>query len=496
MKALRLHNHEPVVFSSSAASAGGHATLAHVPGSALWGAAAAKVYARDDAQGAFVEVHSGDLRFSAAFPLSRGHPAFPMPHTFQEPKHEKGGLADGILTTAVWNMADRGVADLKSGPGEALKGYYLAADHSVVRPRRMDRGKTAIVEGERLAADSQFFQYEYLAAGQDWLAWIDGPAELCERASASMIGDGIRLGRSGLKEFGGGFRIELADAPDSRAGQWTETLAAGDALILWCLTDMALTDSYGMPDLAPDLSTLVGEPRTERLAPGRSTITTRRYAPYNAYLRALDREHAVIEAGSVLVYDLEQPLELGRFRSGIGQWRERGLGMVWPNAPMLMELRPAKATPAPAKAAPASESKLRSDTPGSMDDPRPALDKDERHVRERAEARTAERGELEGIGVDANLVHERLGKIIKVAIGHGQDPPSASQWSLIAREAENSGDLNALKAVLLGKGGACVGPANPEWEPLRKTLEEIIDKGVNLRAFARAAWRLAAEARQ
>src|SRR5665213_222665 len=188
MKALRLHNRESVVFSATAASTGGHRSLAYVPGATLWGRAAARLYADrspDTVGQRFGEVHSGALRFGPGFPLSpSGRPAFPMPQSLQQPKHDASLHVGEQLNIAVWNTAHPSAQERRTelGQGEAIKGAFLSAAGEVVRPRRAESGKTAVIEDARRAAEAQFFQYEHLAPGQDWLAWIDGEAGAAGRA--------------------------------------------------------------------------------------------------------------------------------------------------------------------------------------------------------------------------------------------------------------------------------------------------------------------------
>lgn len=483
MKALRLYNHDAVIFSADAASAGGHRTLGHIPGSALWGRAAAAFYGQTGSD-AFEACHSGRLRFSPGFPVTMtGLPAFPMPQTFQQPKHTAGGLVNSTLTDKVWNNAHPdAIANAGGEPGEAIKNRYLAADGSVVQPKVEDRGKAAIEPGGRRAKTSAYFQYEHIVARQKWIAWIDGPAPLQEAAEKALVGERRRLGRSGLKEFGGGFDIWLADDLDPRAAHWTKTAGKEGRLVLWCLTDVACADAWGTPVFAPTPNQLVEGGFAGQLEPGLSAILTRRYAPYNAHLGAPDREHAVIEAGSVLVYqDVDPALSLGVFREGVGQWRERGLGMVWPNPPMLLELRPASACAG--VVAPANWP--------ARDPSRVKLTDEDDAVLRRLRARRAMRADERDIQDKTGKLVRRLEDRLQAAVRRGEPTPGPAQWSHLAAAAEKAeaGEAQLRDELFEEKTGICQGV---EWRSMRGFMEQILtgDGGISPKVLARAAWRL------
>src|SRR5665213_250445 len=502
MKALRLHNRESVVFSATAASTGGHRSLAYVPGATLWGRAAARLYADrspDTVGQRFGEVHSGALRFGPGFPLSpSGRPAFPMPQSLQQPKHDASLHVGEQLNIAVWNTAHPSAQERRTelGQGEAIKGAFLSAAGEVVRPRRAASGKTAVIEDARRAAEAQFFQYEHLAPGQDWLAWIDGEAGAAGRAADALAGQG-RLGRSKMKAFGGGFMAKVEEADDPRTEGWPGPAApAGGDLVLWCLSDLAIVDVFGSPDLAPSLGSLLGRAVAAELDLGRSAVGTRRYAPYNGWLHAHDREHAVIEGGSVLVYCLREAVALSDFRDALGLWRERGLGMVWPNPPLLMALHPGEGLEAPPKSA-----------RGPAGQPTPSLGAADQRLlavlRERAKSRLA----AKTVEIEAAKLIVDLKRVLAIARKRGERVPTATQWALVATAADRAANMSALALSLRhAKNGHCAGERNPEWGPLTGTLARLLGPyagepgGAVMPAasvpqpaiFARAAWRLRA----
>lgn len=475
MKALRLSNTTDVAFSASPASAGGHEALRHIPGSALWGLVAGAHYRSGG--DTFVAAHSGDLRVSPGFPLVGGEPAFPAPQTLRRPKHQSGFGDDGWLADSVWNPIWPITGD-QPGPGEALKRWYLTAAGRVVKPDVAERGKTAIRAGDRRAADGQYFQYEHLEGGQDWVTWIDGTGD--EAASSTLAAGSLRLGRSRLPEYGGAFGVTpLPDWRDPRTDQWAET--ARETLVLWCLSDLACTDEWGMPSLSPSPEDLGVGAFPGKLDMARSAIMTRRYAPWNTYLRAPDREHAVIEAGSVLVYALTGPVDLGPFREGCGRWRERGLGLVWPNPPLLMKVRPGEGLSRPSLPDASRDRKA----------PSGELSGSETLIVSVLKARLQSRNAEAKIDKDAGRLIQQLLTSLTAAAARGEQTPGPSQWSLVAGAADGSPDTAALHRALLELGGLCVGAANPEWQSMAAVLENILQQDdVTPGAIGRAAWRL------
>ncbi|KAB2864249.1 MAG: hypothetical protein F9K43_18125, partial [Bauldia sp.] len=71
MIALRLFNHEEMVFSATPATVGGHDAVLNIPGSALWGAALARLYAATPKDEKAIEaLWLGKVRLSPGFPLT------------------------------------------------------------------------------------------------------------------------------------------------------------------------------------------------------------------------------------------------------------------------------------------------------------------------------------------------------------------------------------------------------------------------------------------
>ena len=483
MIALRLFNHEEMVFSATPATVGGHDAVLNIPGSALWGAALARLYAATPKDEKAIEaLWLGKVRLSPGFPLTHERcPAFPMPQTFQEPKHEKGGIDNDRITDKLWNTRFGECKDKQNGDRiqtEAIKRTFLAADGSVAKPNASERGKAAVIEGDRRVEIGQFFQYEHLAAGQHWLAWIDFDADAeaeAERVAAVLTGRRLALGRSKRREFGGDVEVtRVKDWHDPRNfGVAQVGDGAENGLVLWCLSDLALADDYGTPILAPKPEAL-GISATGSLHKAKSQITTRRYAPHNLHLGARDREQAVIAAGSVLIYTLDAPLPLDAFKSGLGLWRERGLGIVWPNPPMAMVERPVEGICRPEQAGmvelPAA--------PGQAAGKPEELSANEKALVVSVTARATVTGNLRLISEKAKTIGDDLTKVARNASKRREEIPAPTQWSRLAdiAIAANASDAEP-KVKLEGFEAATkdLTEGNASWSSIRDKLGKVIE---------------------
>nr|WP_294553880.1 hypothetical protein [uncultured Rhodopila sp.] len=497
MIALQLTNAAEMVFSATPATEGRQHTLDFIPGQALWGALAARIYAHPVHRArAFELVHAGVLRVSPGFPLTRaGQPAFPWPQCLQHPKHESERVEDGRKTRRLWNTLDGALVESERKQTEPPKGQFIAADLDLARPARRDRGKAAIQPGGRRAATAQFFQYELLDADASWLAWIDAddPADL-EIAALLLDGAVLQLGRSKRREYGGDVTVTVRR-------DWVPALPRADRgteVVVWCLSDVALPDCCGGIDLAPEPERFGIPGFHGRLDRVRSLIATRRYAPFNAFLRARDREHAVIEAGSVLVYtDASAPA--AGFDKPIGLWRERGLGIVWVNAPVLNTDGKIGALTTSRSAGNAAEAP----------EPSPKAEADSvllAVLRARAARVQDATSVTEGVGNLFALLRAQQTDLAEA----GEAVPGASQWSRVANVAGAAGQLAELQDGLFNPAnGICVGVTNREWQVFYPTLRSLIgaaaQRPADFRRFSdealctvlqRAARKMAAAARK
>lgn len=162
---------------------------------------------------------------------------------------------------------------------------------------------------------------------------IDGDVghEVVGAIRKRLNGATLRLGRARGTSYGGEYAVSVeADAAEDRV------LAEGISgiVLVLALSDLAILDDLGVPTAMPDAATFgLGN---ARFLGSRSALRLRRFAPWNAHLNTRDVERQVIEAGSVLAYELQTPLATAvPCRQTVGLWREAGLGRVWLNPPIL-----------------------------------------------------------------------------------------------------------------------------------------------------------------
>jgi hypothetical protein len=319
---LTLTPEDPASFSRHNATDGLHQSHAAPPGSALWGWAISKLYGNDKAR-AFELFHSGELRFSDAVPLiDRQTPAFPNPLTLYYAKH--GGKpfdSNGNLDAAKLSLNRMG---FEGRQAENLKNHHISlALNQTAKTGRNHRLRTAIVD--RKAEDGKLFGTEFVKAPAGYRATIEGsPEHLAIIANAFPDGGRIFLGRARSSGYGGAYTCawepEAAD-PWSAAGSVT-----GDDATLWCLSDIALVDKFGLPCFEPAGGEFGLDGWT--LDHAKSSINTRRFAPWDRTEGGRSSEICVIEAGSVLCYKRrESPTNLS-IKIRVGQHQERGFGRV------------------------------------------------------------------------------------------------------------------------------------------------------------------------
>ena len=480
---IRITLEEDCVFSASTATEGGHEGLDRVPGQALLGAAAARLYRELDSADAFTLFHSGKVRFGDGLPAAGEAAASPMPLAWHHPKEEAPADTDGRLDPErVFNFACvDGLGDDRQ-PAQ-LRGGYVRADGLRLRPEREFRLKTAIDPEKGRAEEARLFGYDALLRGQTFLARIDADDDvdpaLVERALAALNGECL-LGRSRSAEYGRA-RLEPVDVPLPQSGQ------PNKRLVLWLLSDLALMDDQGQPTL---------EPRPEYLGLGagevdwaHTFIRSRRYAPWNAHRRGYDREREVLVAGSVVTVDLEEApsaAALERLATGVGLYREGGLGRILANSALLEGAHPRFTAPT----AGAGEAAL-----SRPDDP--LLDwletlGDDRDERVDAAARRL-----------AEEIGERIVAARRLAgvPGGSAFGPSRSQWGAVAQLARNRPDdlaerLFRRKDAVIRRDKAgwqeIVPPGSEggEWPTLAGWLQqrfEALDAGDRADILARAA---------
>ena len=337
------------VFSERNATEGGHSALDYIPGGALLGAAAARLYKDNDAVTAFDWFHSGKVRFSNAYQLTQqGHRTYPIPACWHEAKNEPAtedaqGTENNVTrlnTDKVWRLDKMPKMQLPSNKQpKQIRDGYIAQNGHLAEPKKHLRMKTAIDAATGRAKEGVLFGYDSLRAGQCFYAQIQLDDDLNQEAVESIkavFKQPLLLGRSRSAEYGRA-SAKLLDRADS----FSAVQSDGNEITLWLQSDLMVLDAYGQPTLCPS-STDLGLPDGKFLAE-KSFIRTRRYSTWNAYKHGYEMERQVICKGGVLVYELKESLETKHFERlahGLGLERQAGLGQVWLNPAMLDNEKP------------------------------------------------------------------------------------------------------------------------------------------------------------
>ena len=289
------------VISERAATTGGHRTLDYIPGANLLGAAAAQLYNKDQAV-SFQLFHSGKVRFGNAYPLSPTNvPTLPVPLCWHLPKGAEDSDYKNVRNLIHASKEQFDEWDNRGEQQKQLRSGYLSPSGEKVTPSKNYHLKTAIDRTKQgMADEAQLFGYQSLAAGSCWYFSISFDDDLNQQLVnqvADAIRGTIRVGRSRSAEYG------LLAVQRTEIAPFQFSPVADDRLLLYCLSDLALTDPLtGISTLIPDPAAHFGLAEGSFNA-GRSYIRVRNYAPFNSTRKRFDIERQVIARGSVLVFE-------------------------------------------------------------------------------------------------------------------------------------------------------------------------------------------------
>lgn len=320
---------EPVIISRSSATTQ-HQTLDHIPGSALLGAVASKLYPQLSTEEAFTLFHSGEYRFSPAYPVvtntdnpQYGEIALPAPASWHTTKGEKNDLS---------NHAARRFARDELTQYQQIRQGFISSACTLQYAADIRTGltaRTALDSESQRAKEGQLFQYAFIQAEQTFAGWVDcAEPALAILLQQTLHGEFV-LGRSRNSEFG---KVSLSLYQPQTQPQ--PAVVRGNELVIWCLSDMACLDAFGQPTLTPSAQDLHPELCGD-LDPTRTFIRSRRVRRFNRARGGLNSEQLLIAAGSVLTYQLQDaPTEQALHtltEQGCGFAREQGLGWVMIN---------------------------------------------------------------------------------------------------------------------------------------------------------------------
>jgi hypothetical protein len=437
---------DDVVLSQRPATEGGHESLDFIPGAALLGAVAARLYRQCSPDDAYLLFHSGALRFGDGVPLAGGYACWPMPLCWH---HAKGMDAVGEDERLVEDLIASPKALQDKDPNvqpKQLREGFVRADGLLLRQSKSLRMKTAIDPETGRIKESQLFGYESIAAGQCFGTSVAADSRVPDSLWAQVAAlfqepMELHIGRSRSAEYG---RV-LAER--GTAARPPALGGASNRLTLWCLSDLLLLDDSGQPTLDPRPSHF-GLTRG-RLDPDGTFLRFRRYAPWNAHRQAYDVQRQVIRRGSVIAFTgIDPPLtdaERRAIESGVGLHREQGLGRVCIDPKLLATPHPRFDPPIKGAEAPPA-------------DPEPPDDPLIRWL-ERQQSSSASRREAE---VQAKQLKKALREAYRLARTFAGVPPhvpvgpSPAQWGSVYEAARRAASREQLFATLFdGENAIC-----------------------------------------
>lgn len=314
---IRIELLDPVISSQGVASAADPGSLPYIPGAMLWGLYANHIYASAKDR-ALRLLHSASVRFLDGLPLTDHGPAFPVPRSIHLPKAAGPERLHDLKRDLTIDPFE---PDLKQ-----QRGWAVTSGQSPMRVEYESSLRTAITPDLGVAAEGQFYALTAVRAGQQFLAVVEGETEAEVREVADFLCGGSPRGNSVAKDhiLGRSKSAEFGTCRLSRADAWALTPVKSKAQYIWCLSDLAAVDEFGLPTGRPE-TTFFGAEIDWR----RSFLRHRRYAPYNAAWNARGPERLVIERGSVFTLKAGG-LDAGLHRLGLHQ--ETGLGLVFASA--------------------------------------------------------------------------------------------------------------------------------------------------------------------
>lgn len=308
----------------SARTQGKVRSLDYVPGRALWGVAAHRLFARGlDEVGALRWLRGGELRFHDAVPADGDGRSYPTPRSWHREKYARSGH-DPVLNLVHDDLRDeirrrqfQPLPAMWRGPG----GREIVVEHRYSL-------RTAVTESGR-TAEGLLFGIDSLPAGTRLHGRLSGVDEAVARVEGLLDGEDLLLGRSKSAEFGL-VRCRVMSSPAEGL-----RLVSGrrSRVSFLCVSRLALRDpDTGAPDFSFRWQDFGLPDESWRLVPEASFVRVARYTPFNATWGRPESDRFVVEPGSVVTFQgaAEADLETVRRKvsSGVGLYRAEGLGEV------------------------------------------------------------------------------------------------------------------------------------------------------------------------
>lgn len=312
-----LTNLDPLVISQSSASTNNHECLDYIPGSAILGAIAARLYPELEPEQAMAMFHNGACRFGPAYHILNDQIALPVPAAWHGIKNDESALSNH--TAADFKRQDDKQYQQK-------RNGYVTSNNELAKVEHNLTTRTAIDETTQRAKDGQLYSYASIAPNQHFAGWVEADDPALLALIKPLLNSQLSIGRSRTSEFG---RVQL-HSPKQQP-KTNSAISNGKELIIWCLSDMECKNKYGMPTLAPCAADIHPALKGE-LDASRSFIRTHKLRRFNRARGGFDTEQQLITSGSVLTFILEeaasQTLLNELAEQGVGYHRQQGLGWV------------------------------------------------------------------------------------------------------------------------------------------------------------------------
>ena len=434
---------DPIIVSQSSATTNNHQGLDYIPGSALLGLVASRLYPALTETQTWQLFHSGEVQFSAAYPVVEQQLSLPIPASWHVAKGEAMTVNDRI-NPMLQNQALDFTRDQTIQYKQCRQGY-VTANGAVAVVKQGVVTKTALDRQTGTVKEGSLFSYSFLDAKQTFMGWIDCASVDDKSAIETILAGTHRLGRSRGSEFGR-VSIECIDAP-----QWPTAQPAQNRLVLWCLSDCQCLNHIGLPTYTPQLTDLVTG-ASGNLNTSQSFIRTTTVSRFNQKRQGFDSEQALIAKGSVLVFDgvtiTDEQLVL-LTTNGIGLNRQQGLGWVMVNpAWASQEALTTDVLFSPIKCQYAPEQKSST----AVQTPLMAWVERQQHLQHSA-INNVKKAKLVFSGLMSDLQAARAYNHIADSYEFG---PSSSQWRRIADVLRHNSDEVTWKPALFdSKHGIC-----------------------------------------
>jgi CRISPR-associated protein Csx10 len=306
---------DPVIMTQSSATEGGLQALDYITGSAILGALSGKLYARLSAQDSWSIFHSGDVQFSACYPVVNNELSLPVPASWHFAKGDDWQKEGLLQAAAISNHASQHSSRDEQTQYKQCRSGFINSQGQLAHVKQTLITKTAL-DDKQTAAKGQLFNYSAINAGQTFIGFIGAASEQLKMIKQHLAGK-HSIGRSRSSEFGR-VNIELIELTQPQVSP-----AFTSELSVYCVSDMECVDQFGLPTFTPSLGELVGDAAASgSLDAGRSYIRTTTLSRFNQKRGGFDGEQALISKGSVLVFK-----DVSNTAAAIAQLSENGAGI-------------------------------------------------------------------------------------------------------------------------------------------------------------------------